>query len=95
MMPISEIFYWEAVQRVTVEGLQVSGFYLGLTTVQGQYIDNLFQLGASQMTVNVNTFQGTTENGCVLFLGGRLATPLFFPSIEYLLALCTNFTGVL
>lgn len=49
---------------MTVEGLQESGPYPGLTTAQGQYIDTFSQLGRSQMSANVNSFQGTTEWIC-------------------------------
>lgn len=94
MMPILEIC-WQVVQRVTVEGIQKLGLYPGLTTAQGQYIDTFSQFGGSQMSVNVNSFQGTTENASVLVLGGRLATPLSFLSPEFLLSTCTSLTGVL
>lgn len=78
MLPISEIFYWELVQRVTVEGLQESGPYPGLTTAQVQYIDTLSQLGGSRMSANVNSFRGTTERLCS-GPGRQVGNPLILP----------------
>lgn len=46
------------------------------------------------MSANVNNFQETPENGSILVLEGRLATPLSFPSPEFLLVTRTNLTGL-
>lgn len=46
------------------------------------------------MSANANNFQETTENGSILVLEGRLATPLSFPSPEFLLVTRTSLTGL-
>lgn len=90
----SELFCWEVVQRIVGEGLQESGLHLGPTTTHTDRVHRYLSVGAPQMSANVNNFQETPENGSILVLEGRLATPLSFPSPEFLLVTRTNLTGL-